>query len=318
MIYDPTLKNIQILSSLLSHGEVVVFPTETVYGLGANATLDQAVARIFALKSRPSFNPLIVHCSSLERAQEYGIFNPLALRLARQFWPGPLTLIVGKTKDCKISPLVTAGLSTVALRIPDHPIALDLLRTLPFPLAAPSANISGRLSPTTAQHVASMFGSDLRILDGGPCQHGLESTIIEVSTDTPYLLRLGSLPKESLEKTLGQPLTLKTKVKEGEAPLSPGQLLRHYAPLHPVRINVTEVYPQEALLAFGPTGSKGAPYVTLNISPTGSLEEAAHNFYAMLHALDEIKDISSIAIQPIPQAGLGIALNDRLQRIQTS
>lgn len=315
MIYAPTFENIQILSSLLKHGEVVVFPTETVYGLGANATLDQAVACIFALKNRPAFNPLIVHCSSLDQAQEYGVFSPLALRLAQQFWPGPLTLIVEKTKGCNISSLVTAGLSTVALRVPNHPVAQDLLKALPFPLAAPSANISGRLSSTTAQHVESMFGLNLPILDGGSCQHGLESTIVDMSTEIPYLLRVGSLPKESLEKFLDQPLTLKTKVKKGEVPLSPGQLLRHYAPLHPVRVNITETYPDEALLAFGSILPQGKPYIILNLSPSEDLIEAAHNFYAMFHALDEIKKITAIAVQSIPYKGLGIALNDRLERI---
>lgn len=316
MIISPTLKNIEYIGFLLKRGEVIAFPTETIYGLGADATKDQAVSKIFSLKSRPSFNPLIVHCASLEEAQRYGIFNQRALDLAAHFWPAPLTLILSKREDSSISPLVTAGLSTIALRVPNHRIIQDLLKILPFPLAAPSANISGRLSPTLAAHVEGMFGPDLPILEGDACKHGLESTIIDMSASIPRLLRLGSLPKEHLEKMLNQPLEVCVQTKIGDAPLSPGQLLRHYAPLHSVRLNATQVEEGEALLAFGATPPKGKECITLNLSSSGNLEEAARNFYAMLHTLDNLENITGIAVQPIPKKGLGLALNDRLQRTQ--
>jgi L-threonylcarbamoyladenylate synthase len=265
-------------AAMLRTGGLVAFPTETVYGLGADATSDTAVAAIFAAKNRPQFNPLIVHFPDGERAAAAVAFNGSAEKLAEAFWPGPLTLVLPRRPASGISLLVSAGLETVAVRVPNQPIARAMLAEAGMPIAAPSANRSFSVSPTTAAHVAAdLDGRIDLILDDGPCRLGLESTVIDLSTDRPTLLRLGGLPVERIEAITG-PLAAPT----GNAPKSPGMLSRHYAPGRPVRLNVTTVAPDEALLGFGPDAA-GA---TLNLSPRGDLEEAAANFFAMMRELD--------------------------------
>jgi len=292
-------------------GRLVAFPTETVYGLGADATNSKAVAQIFAAKGRPRFNPLIVHVLDAAAADAYVAFTPLARRLAGAFWPGPLTLVLDKRDTSPLSDLVTGGLASVAVRSPDHPIARALLRATGRPLAAPSANRSGRISPTQAAHVAAEFGDEVAmILDGGPTAHGLESTILDARGEAPVLLRPGAVTVETIEAALG------VKVARGsidaERPSAPGQLMSHYAPRAGVRLEAREVRPGEALLAFGP-----APLPTegpvFNLSPAGDLAEAAANLFAALRALDA-SGAEAIAVMPIPAEGLGEAINDRLQR----
>jgi L-threonylcarbamoyladenylate synthase len=289
----------------LRQGRLVAFPTETVYGLGADATSDHAVAAIFAAKDRPRFNPLIVHFADAGAAAAVVAFDARAGRLAEAFWPGPLTLVLPRRDDNGISLLVSAGLATVAVRVPSRPVARAFLAQAGLPVAAPSANRSFSVSPTTASHVAAdLDGRIDLILDDGPCQLGLESTVVDLSTESPTLLRLGGLPVEDIEDVVG-PLAAPT----GGRPKSPGMLSRHYAPGRPVRLNATEAGPNEALLGFGPDAA-GA---TLNLSPRGRLEEAAANFFAMMRELDR-GDFTAIAVSPIPQTGLGRAINDRLWR----
>lgn len=291
----------------LRKGGLVAFPTETVYGLGADATNDHAVAGIYEAKGRPSFNPLIIHVPNLNIAQRYAIFSDTALRLAEQFWPGALTLVVPAKPNNKLSKLVSAGLDTIAIRVPAHGGARDLLRVSDIPIAAPSANASGKLSPTTAQHVVdSLDGKVDIILDGGACKVGLESTIIDCSTDNITLLRPGGIPPEVIEYTIGKSLLIATS--DDNAPKSPGMLASHYAPSCPVRLNVKTPNVGELYLGFG-----DCPKADLNLSPKGDLREAAANLFEMLHQLDS-KGITSIAIAPIPNTGLGLAINDRLTR----
>lgn len=288
---------------LLRDGGLVAFPTETVYGLGADATNDSAVARIFAAKGRPAFNPLIVHVPDIEAAREIAAFNDTADRLAATFWPGALTLVLPLKPNTNIAPLVSAGLPTIALRIPDHPLAHALLRKTGKPIAAPSANPSGKISPTTAAHVAAgLTGQIDAILDGGPCPVGLESTILAI-TPQPTLLRPGGLPAEAIESCLGHRLRRDTNP---EKPNAPGQLASHYAPTAALRLNAQSAEPNELLLGFGPIKA------TLNLSPSGDLTEAAANLFHHLHALDEMH--KPIAVSPIPDHGLGRAINDRLRR----
>ncbi|MFN7709745.1 MAG: L-threonylcarbamoyladenylate synthase [Holosporales bacterium] len=297
---------------LLQEGQVVAIPTETVYGLAARADQDQAVAAIYALKNRPSFNPLIIHCADLQQAETLAEFDARARTVAETFWPGPLTLILPHKKTANISKLATAGLSTVGIRIPAHPLARTIIRESGLPLAAPSANPSEAISPTTAEHVRKGF-SDVPgpalIVDGGPCPHGLESTIVDLSDQVPLLLRPGSITPEQLIPLLGNLETaeiLKT-IK------APGQMKRHYAPKQThVRLDAHQVTANEALLAFGPTPLQGAKY-TLNLSPTGDLQEAAAHLFEYLHLLDR-PDFEAIAVMPIPQEGLGLAIHDRLRR----
>ena len=293
----------------LRNGDLVAIPTETVYGLAANALDDLAVAKIYATKDRPQFNPLITHVANVEQARQYGIFNELALRLAEAFWPGPLTMILPQTANCPISKLVTAGLDTIALRVPSHPVALAIIEQSGLPLAAPSANPSGRLSPTRAEHVASGFAGceqPAYIVNGGEAALGLESTIIRVNASSVDILRHGHVTRADLEKftIINQENTF------SEKPVSPGQLLRHYSPRNPVRLNATTVDPDEVLLAFG-AALPGA-FETLNLSVTTDLLEAAANLFKMLHALDAYG--RTIAIMPIPGHGLGGAINDRISR----
>lgn len=297
-------------AALLRAGELVAFPTETVYGLGALAAADAAVARVYAAKGRPAHNPLIIHVAELAAAREVGRLDARAELLAHRFWPGPLTLVVPLATNAAVSPLATAGLATVALRIPAHPVALALLREVAAPLVAPSANRSGRVSPTTAAHVAEELGGRVAlILDGGPCRVGVESTVVDLAADGPRLLRPGGVPREALETVLG-PLELGRH--DLNRPRAPGQLLAHYAPNLPLRLAAATVAADEALLAFGSDVPAGA-LVTRNLSPSGDLAEAAANLFAMLRELDA-SGARAIAVVAIPEAGLGAAINDRLRR----
>jgi L-threonylcarbamoyladenylate synthase len=294
---------------LIRRGELVAIPTETVYGLAGDATNDRAVARIFEAKARPAFNPLIVHVTDRDAAARHAAFGVAADRLAGAFWPGPLTLVLRRRRDCAISHLASAGLDTVAVRSPAHPVARALLARCNLPLAAPSANPAGRLSPTRAEHVVAMLGDRIPlILDGGPCPIGIESTVVDLSGDAPTLLRAGAVTEQQIEALLGKALA-----GPGAGPRrSPGMMTRHYAPSIPIRLDVTAVGPTEALLAFGPRPYSGAAEM-LNLSPAGDTTEAAANLFAMLHRLDD-RRFSAIAVMPIPATGLGVAINDRLRR----
>jgi L-threonylcarbamoyladenylate synthase len=293
----------------LRAGRLVAFPTETVYGLGADATNDRAVAGIFAAKGRPSFNPLIVHVAARAMAEGLVTFNDTARRLADAFWPGPLTLVLPRSVDCPVSLLASAGLDTLAVRMPAHPVARGLITAAGRPLAAPSANPSGQLSPTRAAHVAEgLSGRVAMILDGGACGVGLESSVVAVTDSGAHLLRPGGVPRHEIEKVVA----LTDGESEPDAPRSPGQLESHYAPRAPLRLDVQNVRADEALLAFGPAPLQGAKE-TLNLSARGDLVEAAANLFAHLHALDRA-DISAIAVMPVPRDGLGEAINDRLTR----
>ncbi len=289
-------------AQLLREGRLVGFPTETVYGLGADATNGRAVASIFAAKGRPRFNPLIVHIAGLADAERHAAFSGMARRLAEKFWPGALTLVLPRRAEARLSDLVSAGLSTVALRMPAHPIAAALLKEAGIPIAAPSANPSGRISPTTARHVAEGLGREIDfILDGGPASLGLESTVIGFDGGAPVLLRPGAIARGEIEALVG-PLAQPDQMIR-----SPGQLESHYAPNAPLRLNAQEKREGEILLGFG-----ASPDATLNLSATGDLKEAAANLFAMLRKLDE--KAARIAVAPIPETGLGEAINDRLRR----
>lgn len=294
-------------AALLRAGKLVAFPTETVYGLGADATNPDAVLSIYETKGRPRFNPLIVHVADLAMAETLGTFPPLARALAEKFWPGPLSIVVPLKQGHGLAHVATAGLDTVALRVPDHSLALALLRATALPLAAPSANPSGKLSPTTAEQVRRGFAGQVPVLDGGPCQAGVESTIVAVSGETIIQLRAGALAREDLEAFLGQKVPL---AETGTKIAAPGMLLSHYAPNAHMRLN-TAPERGEAFLAFGPTPDFAGE--TRNLSPTADLHEAARNLFAMLHDLDAT-GAKTIAVAPIPSTGLGEAINDRLQR----
>lgn len=303
-----TAANLAEAARLLLAGALVAFPTETVYGLGADATNAAAVAAIFAAKGRPHFNPLIAHVADTEAAARQGVLTPLAERLAQRFWPGPLTLVLARRPDCQVAELASAGLPTVALRVPAHPVARYLLRQVERPVAAPSANPSGRLSPTTAAHVADSLGQNVAmILDGGPCALGLESTVVDC-TGEPLLLRPGGVTREAIEAVLGR----LGAAGDPARPRAPGQLASHYAPARPLRLAVVAVASDEALLAFGPNPPAGA-CTSRNLSITGDLKEAAANLFAMLRALDA-PPARAIAVMALPEAGLGLAINDRLRR----
>jgi L-threonylcarbamoyladenylate synthase len=293
---------------LLRAGRLVAFPTETVYGLGGDATNDHAVAAIFAAKARPHFNPLIVHVRNLAEAQTLAVFNSPARRAAARFWPGPLTLVLPRRPAVGLSLLGSAGLDTVAIRAPAHPVAQALLREAGRPIAAPSANRSGRVSPTKAAHVAEDLGDDVAlILDDGPTPVGLESTVLDLSREAPALLRPGAITLEALTEALG-PMA----PPAAALPKSPGMLASHYAPRLPVRVAATGAQPGEALLAFGSDAPPGFAEV-LWLSRSGDLTEAAANLFAMLRSLDR-PSFTGIAVMPIPEHGLGQAINDRLRR----
>ncbi|MDD9841478.1 MAG: L-threonylcarbamoyladenylate synthase [Alphaproteobacteria bacterium] len=362
-IHTANADNIKQAAKQIKKGGLVAFPTETVYGLGADARNDKAITAIYQAKARPRFNPLITHIGDLAQAQQYGLFNDMAQHLAQQFWPGALTLIVPRQADCAIGALASAGLPSLALRVPNHPTAQALLAEAGCPLAAPSANVSGRLSPVTAEHVAATL-PDIMILDGGQCALGLESTIIGCLDDRPILLRKGAIARQTIELAIGLPLAYLPDTEEAKATqnnkgahdkegaarlahnmegaqlardnegaqlardnegaqlahnmkgaqLAPGRLAQHYAPQAVLRLNATHILAGEALLAFGE--SVPPPHdpnnKIINLSKTGDLAEAAANFFAALHALD--KQADKIAVMPIPNHGLGEAINDRLTR----
>lgn len=312
-LVEPTAQSVAEAATLLRDGKLVAFPTETVYGLGGDATNERAVAAIFEAKGRPQFNPLISHVLDAAAARQFVRWNETAEKLAARFWPGPLTLVLPRSEGSPISLLATAGLDTVAIRAPSHPVAQALIRAAGRPVAAPSANRSGAISPTRAEHVAESLGDKVpMILDGGPCLVGVESTVLDLSTATPTLLRPGGATREAIEAVIG-PIALSSAIPSGEAAhKSPGQMQSHYAPERPVRLEATSVAADEGLLAFGPTVLKGA-MLTYNLSPTANLGEAAANLFSMLRALDR-PGIGRIAVMPIPQTGLGLAINDRLRR----
>ncbi|MEM7122604.1 MAG: L-threonylcarbamoyladenylate synthase [Pseudomonadota bacterium] len=296
----------------LHDGGLVAFPTETVYGLGGDATSPTAVAAIFEAKARPTFNPLIVHVRDLAAAEVLGTFDAAARSVAESFWPGPLSIVVPRQVNGAVCDLACAGGETVALRVPAHPVAQSLLKKTGLPLAAPSANPSGRLSPTTAQHVAEGFpGSDIVIVNGGPCPIGLESTVVACTGDGSLrLLRNGAVSREELAERAGA-VDDETEPQGDNLP-SPGMLARHYAPRIPLRLHADTAEPDEALLAFGPDVPAGAA-TTRNLSATGDLKEAAANLFAMLHELEQ-SSARCIAVMSVPEDGLGRAINDRLRR----
>ncbi|MBL6077918.1 threonylcarbamoyl-AMP synthase [Belnapia sp. T18] len=305
-------------ATLLREGALVAFPTETVYGLGADARNARAVAGIFEAKGRPHFNPLICHYPEAEAAFAEVRADDRARRLAARFWPGPLTLVLPRRPECRVDLLAGAGLDTLAVRVPAHPTALALLRAAGVPVAAPSANRSGQVSPTTARHVLDGLGGRIAaVLDDGPCAVGVESTVLDLTGAGPVLLRPGGVPVEAIEAELG-PVgrTLPLSAAAATASLrSPGMLLSHYAPGLPVRLSATEVAPDEALLAFGPPLPGAA--VAWNLSEAGDLREAATRLFAGLRWLDEAgsaRGCRGIAAMPVPEAGLGAAINDRLAR----
>ena len=307
MILPPDAESIAEAAGLIGEGGLVAFPTETVYGLGADATNDAAVAGIFAAKGRPRFNPLIVHLPDAAAAQEFVEIDSRAHDLMDRFWPGALTFVLKRRPECRISLLASAGLDTLAVRVPDHPVARALLKACSAPLAAPSANRSEEISPTTAAHVVRSLGDNVAaVLDGGPCRVGLESTVIDLSTQAPTLLRPGGIPAEEIEALIA-PLA---PAGEHGTPKSPGMTTRHYAPSIPLRMGVGRRRENEALLAFGEETAEA----TLNLSPSGDLREAAANLFAMLRRLDDANRYDGIAVSPIPDEGLGRAINDRLQR----
>ncbi|MBF9231860.1 L-threonylcarbamoyladenylate synthase [Microvirga alba] len=301
-------------ASILRRGGLVAFPTETVYGLGADATNAGAVAGIYAAKERPSFNPLIAHVADFEAAQIQGAFDDTARRLAEAFWPGPLTLVVPVAETCTVSDLARAGLDSIGLRVPAHPLAHALLVAADRPIAAPSANRSGRVSPTTAAHVlGDLDGRIDAVLDGGHAQVGVESTIVACLGGSPRLLRPGGVPREAIEALIRQ--RLEAAVEEGANPLAPGMLASHYAPRARVRLNATRIEAGEAALLFGaprPDGVKTAR-AALNLSENGDLKEAAAHLFSYLRQLDA-SGAEAIAVGPIPETGLGDAINDRLRR----
>jgi L-threonylcarbamoyladenylate synthase len=299
---------IEAAARCLAAGGLVAFPTETVYGLGADAGNGAAVARLYAAKGRPSFNPLIAHVVDATAAKRVGMFTMAAEKLADAFWPGPLTLVLQKQSDCGVADLALAGLDSVAVRMPAHPVAHALLKAFRGPIVAPSANRSGHVSPTSAAHVL----GDLRgridlILDAGPCSVGVESTIVSCIAQ-PVLLRPGGIAREAIERVLGQPLAVSSP---GDGPVAPGMLASHYAPKANLRLEADMAEPGEALLAFGPAPDASGPM--LNLSPSGDLIEAAANLFSHLRALDA-SGTKRIAVMKIPRRGLGEAINDRLRR----
>lgn len=298
-------------ADLLRAGKLVAFPTETVYGLGADATDDRAVAAIFAAKGRPQFNPLIAHVHDLAAAQSWAMFDDRAHELAQQFWPGPLTMVLPRPANSALSLLVSAGLDSIAIRVPGHPVAQALLKAAGRPIAAPSANRSGAVSPTTPQHVLESLGERVDgIVTGGKCRVGLESTVIDLTGPEPVLLRPGAVLPEEMERLIG---AIRLSAGDPTAPKSPGQLESHYAPSAAVRLNAPSAETDEAFLTFGPDRFVFGGATRLNLSLNGDLNEAAANLFGHLRQLDR-SGAARIAVMPIPDEGLGVAINDRLRR----
>ena len=300
---------------VLAAGGLVAFPTETVYGLGADATSGPAVARLYDAKGRPAFNPLIAHVADVTEAERLARFDADAARLAKAFWPGPLTLVLPKAAGCPVAELATAGLDTIAVRVPAHKVARDILAAFGKPVVAPSANRSGHVSPTCAEHVAAdLAGRIDLIIDGGATPVGVESTIVACLGE-PVLLRPGGLPRAAIERSLGRSLADPAPARDTDGPIAPGMLATHYAPRTRLRLNALRVAAGEALLAFGPLPAEGAERAAcvLNLSARGDLVEAAANLFAHLRALDAA-GAGAIAAMPVPRQGLGEAINDRLER----
>jgi L-threonylcarbamoyladenylate synthase len=300
----------------LRDGGLVAFPTETVYGLGADAGNAAPIARLYQAKGRPSFNPLIAHVGDLAAAQRIADFNPEAILLAEAFWPGPLTLVLPRARGCTVADLATAGLDTIAVRVPAHPIARGILRAFGGPVVAPSANLSGHVSPTTAAHVHSdLAGRIDLIVDGGAVEVGVESTIVGCF-EAPMLLRPGGVPRVEIERVLGRALVQPPAepAADSSQPLAPGMLASHYAPRTRVRLDADRLEAGEVLLAFGPDRMPGSDAsATMNLSERGDLAEAAANLFGYLRALDA-RGARAIAVMPVPDHGLGEAINDRLRR----
>ena len=309
-VLNADTKGIQTAATQLRAGKLVAFPTETVYGLGANAYIDQAISRIYEAKHRPSFNPLIVHFNDINDVKQQVVWNDWSERLAEKFWPGAVTFILKRTENCQLSLLVSAGLDTVAVRVPSNNIAQKLIEEAKYPLAAPSANSSGKISPTTANHVEISLGGKIPyIVDGGSCTIGLESTVVDLSGKAPILLRSGGITFDQLSKVIGpiSPCNNENIIS------SPGMLNRHYAPDTPIRLNATKFAKTENVLGFGPN----APTSAFNLSSTGNLIEAAANLFSFMHELNK-PGAKPIAVMPIPEMGLGLAINDRLRRATAS
>jgi L-threonylcarbamoyladenylate synthase len=312
---------VEAAARCLAGGGLVAFPTETVYGLGADAANAAAIIRLYQAKSRPAFNPLIAHVSDIEAAKKIAVFDAPAIALAEALWPGPLTLVLPKAQGCPVADLATAGLETVAIRVPAHPLAREILRAFGAAVVAPSANLSGHVSPTSAAHVQSdLAGRIDLIIDGGPVEVGVESTIIGCF-EAPVLLRPGGLPRDQIERLLGRALKQPAEDPDSESgqPLAPGMLASHYAPRTRVRLNAETVEVGEALLAFGPDAVPGvdAAIAMMNLSGHGDVDEAAANLFGYLRALDA-KGARTIAVMKVPHHGLGEAINDRLRRAAVS
>ena len=308
-IYVYSNSTISKAANTIKNGGLVAFPTETVYGLGANAFDSKAVAKIFEAKGRPNFNPLISHIAEIESLYELAQTDERVIALAKQFWPGPLTFVLNRKKLDPSFDLVCAGLPTLSVRMPNHPIALELIKQAGVPIAAPSANRSQSISPTTARHVYESLGLRVdMIIDGGACNVGVESTIIDLTTKKTVLLRAGGLAKEDIENFLNEEVIISHG--NPELPSSPGQMLKHYAPKIPTRINITpqERSENEFYIGFGEM------QCDLNLSPKADLVEAAANLFAFMHLAEEQTKYSAIAIAPIPDTGLGLAINDRIRR----
>ncbi len=309
-IYQGTQTNIELAAQTIKNGGLVAFPTDTVYGLGANVYNAKAVASIFAAKGRPSFDPLISHIANIDFLSEYAHTDSRVIDLAKHFWPGPLTFVLKRKDNLASLDLVCSGLPNIAVRMPNHPLALQLIKSAGVPIAAPSANKFKCISPTTAQHVADGLADKVdMILDGGACKIGVETTIIDLTTPHIIILRAGGLSKEELENYTGE----KIYISHGDSnqPSAPGQLLKHYAPRKPMRINAdaSSIMPHEFFIGFGNVqGSQ------LNLSPSGNLEEAAANLFAYMREGENNSQYNSIAMSPIPEHGLGLAINDRIRR----
>lgn len=307
-IYDFTAENMNKAASVIKRGGLVAFPTETVYGLGADVYNADAVAKIFAAKQRPHFDPLISHIADIDMLKDYAATDSRVFALAERFWPGPLTFVLRRIDENPSIDLACSGLRTITVRMPNHPIALELIRRSAVPIVAPSANKYQSVSPTTAQHVAEGLGDKVdMILDGGACKVGVESTILDLTDRHAVILRAGGTAKEDIENFLGEKISFVQAIAT-DTPTAPGQMRRHYAPKNHLRINVTKPDIDEFFIGFGSCNGD------LNLSPSANLNEAAANLFAFLRIADSKAKYGKIAVAPIPQTGLGLAINDRLQR----